>query len=182
MKTRFFLTAILISTVIYTMASPPEEEGKLIFSSRCAACHNVNKTLTGPALAGVDQRRTMDWIVNFVQSSQAMIKSGDKEALAVFEQFNRIPMPDHKDLTESDINNIVSFIKASAVSEGASTAPFKKPSKLRPNYVPVSFTNNMTFFVSFFAAVVLLIAALLMWVKVKEVQRLSKDPLSHQTS
>jgi cytochrome c551/c552 len=171
MKSKLLFALVLISTSVITMAAPPEDEGKLIFSSRCAACHNVNKALTGPALAGVDQRRTMEWIVNFVQSSQTMIKSGDKEALALFEKYNRIPMPDHRDLTETDVKNIVSFIKASAVSADASAAPFSKPSKLRPAYVPVSFTANMTFFVAFFAAVVLLIAALLLWVRVKEIER-----------
>jgi cytochrome c2 len=170
MKARLLAVIFLVS-FFNVVASPPEEDGRLIFSTRCAACHNVNKTLTGPALAGVDQRRSIEWIVNFVQSSQSMVKRGDKDALAIFEQFNRIPMPDHKDLAEADIKNIVSYIKATATEATVSSAPFRKPGQLRPNYVPVSFTRNITFFVSFFAAIVLLIAALLLWVRVKEVER-----------
>jgi cytochrome c2 len=170
MKTRLLAVVFLVS-FFNAVASPPEEDGRLIFNTRCAACHNVNKTLTGPALAGVDQRRSIGWIVNFVQSSQSMVKSGDKDAVAVFEQFNRIPMPDHTDLAEADIKNIVSYIKSTATESTVSSAPFRKPGQLRPSYVPVSFTRNITFFVSFFAAIVLLIAALLLWVRVKEIER-----------
>ena len=65
--TYLFLLALAIACVAWTVTheevfrEPREycvkksKEGKTIFSTRCAGCHNVNKTLTGPALAGVDQ-------------------------------------------------------------------------------------------------------------------------------
>jgi len=65
------LGLFLCSSNLKAYADPPVNEGKVIFNSRCASCHNVNKILTGPALAGVDQRYSIDWIVNFVHSSQA---------------------------------------------------------------------------------------------------------------
>jgi len=94
------------------MAAPPIAEGKAIFSTRCAGCHNVNKVVTGPALAGVDQRHSIDWIINFVHSSQTVIKGGDEKAVALFEKFNKIPMPDHPDLTAGNIKSIVEYIKS----------------------------------------------------------------------
>ena len=83
MKLKIFplLSALLLSMAAFAV---PIEEGKTIFAFRCAACHNINKTLTGPALAGVDERRAMDWIINFVHSSQSMVKAGDKDAVALF--------------------------------------------------------------------------------------------------
>jgi cytochrome c2 len=59
MNTKTFLlaTILLISSTIW--AKPTPEEGKTIFSTRCAGCHNVNKVLTGPTLVGVDQRRSI---------------------------------------------------------------------------------------------------------------------------
>ena len=151
------------------MAAPPVEEGKAIFSARCAACHNVNKVITGPALAGVDQRRSIDWIINFVHSSQTVIKKGDKDAVALFEKFNKIPMPDHPDLTSDHIKSIVEFIKAEA-STGSEKAPFNKPGKLRPVYTPLSITNY-GFFIGYLAVVTLLIIGLLIAVKVKSMER-----------
>ena len=161
-----FLVTLLIFTV---NAAPPVEEGKTIFASRCAACHNINKTITGPALAGVDERRSMDWIVKFVTSSQTLIKNGDKDAIALFEQFNKIPMPDHSDLNESQIKSIVDYIKSEAVSAN-SAAPFAKPKKLRAQYTPLSI-NNYAFFITYLSLVVLMITGMVLAVHVKSMQR-----------
>ena len=113
------LLLLLLTLFLFTAAGaePPAEEGKSIFSSRCASCHNVNKVLTGPALAGVHERRSMDWITRFIKSSQTMIKSGDKDAVALFEKFNKIPMPDYPDLTDANVVSIVEYIKAASKCE-----------------------------------------------------------------
>src|SRR5689334_2193795 len=87
-------------------------EGAKIFNSRCASCHNVNKPMTGPALANVDQCRSLDWIYTFIHSPVSKIKGGDKDAVALYNQFNQVIMPDHGDLTKDQINSILEFIKA----------------------------------------------------------------------
>ena len=165
--TFLFFSLLSVATLI---AAPPVEEGKAIFASRCAACHNVNKTLTGPALAGVDQRRSIDWIINFVHSSQKMVKSGDKDAVALFTKFNNIPMPDHSDLSAAQIKNVVEYIKTEAKPVEETKAPFAIPSKLRPNYTPLSI-KNYGFFLSWFAIIALLIGVLLFAVQLKEYER-----------
>ena len=151
-------------------ANPDPIDGKSIFTSRCAACHNVNKTLTGPALAGVDERRSIDWIINFVHSSQTMVKKGDKDAVAVYEKFNKVPMPDHSDLSADHIKSIVAYIKSESKPNDEEKAPFAKPGKKQPDYTPLSITNYW-FFGSFLAAVILLIMVLIFAVKVKTMQR-----------
>jgi cytochrome c551/c552 len=158
MKIRFFLVAVLSTTLVF--ATPPSEDGKAIFTTRCAGCHNVNKILTGPALAGVDQRRSIDWIVNFVQSSQTVIKNGDKDAVALFEKFNKIPMPDHKDLSADNIKSIVEYIKAEA--KGTSdTKQIPVPETSRPLT-----TNDYLLYSMLGGSVVLLLLSLMFWVKV----------------
>jgi mono/diheme cytochrome c family protein len=165
------LAILLLFTLISfkIKAAPPVEEGKTIFASRCAACHNVNKTVTGPALAGVGERRSIEWIVKFVTSSQALIKSGDKDAIALFEQFNKIPMPDHSDLNESQIKSIVDYIKSETVS-ATNVAPFAKPKKLRAQYTPLSI-NNYAFFITYLSLVALMISGMVFAVHVKSLQR-----------
>jgi mono/diheme cytochrome c family protein len=157
------LLAIWGATLIY--ANPPADEGKTIFNSRCAACHNVNKTLTGPALAGVDQRRSLEWIIKFVKSSQGLVKSGDKDAVALYQQFNRVPMPDHPDLTDDNIKSIVEFIKSEAKPMDAEKAPFATPTKKEPAYLPLSLSEDYLFFLVYLAVVAMLIAVLLFAVK-----------------
>jgi cytochrome c2 len=61
MKTRNSLIVLISFLVIVIHAkADPIDPGKSIFTSRCAGCHNVNKQLTGPALAGVHERRSID--------------------------------------------------------------------------------------------------------------------------
>lgn len=168
MKNKFLLFALLAVSLV--KAAPPVEEGKTIFTSRCAACHNVNKILTGPALAGVDSRRSIDWIINFVHSSQTVIKKGDPTAVALFNQFNHIQMPDHPDLTADNIKSVVEYIKSEAATAASEKAPFAKPTKLHPDYKPLTL-KNYGFFLSYFALIALLIGVLLFAVQLKQYQR-----------
>ncbi len=180
MKTKWLISGI---TLLLAIAGPvkatPIEEGKTLFMTRCAACHNVNKPMTGPALAGIDEKRSLDWIISFVKSSQALVKNGDKDAVAVYEQFNRIPMPDHPDLTDENIKNIIEYIKAESKPESAETAPFAKPGKKREDYKPLTLQKDYLFFIGFLVVVGLLISSLLFAVRMKYFQHKAleeKDP------
>lgn len=169
MKAKFLFIGLLITLVSF--ANPPEE-GKSIFLSRCAACHSVNKPLTGPALAGIDQRRSIEWITSFVQSSQSMVKKGDTAALALFQRFNKVPMPDHSDLSADDIKNIVSYIKSETkiVSE---EIPFARPETKKTNYSPLSL-RNYSVFIGYFFVLIGLIASLYFAVQLKSFQQARK--------
>jgi mono/diheme cytochrome c family protein len=168
MKKKITISVLSLLTALYAFSNAPLEDGKLIFTSRCASCHNVNKVVLGPALAGVDQRRSVDWIVSFVHSSQTVIKGGDKDAIALYEKFNKIPMPDHPDLSEANIKNVLAYIK-SATQSTTEPIPFR-PEKLHPSFTPIAI-NNFGFFGSYLVLVVLMAAALLALVKTKEIQR-----------
>jgi cytochrome c551/c552 len=169
MKTKFLYTLLMALIVSVAAFADPIEEGKLLFNSRCAACHNVNKRLTGPALAGVEDRHSMEWIIHFVQSSQSMVRNGDKEAIALFEQFNKIPMPDHSDLTADHIKGILEFIKAETVASD-NTAPFVKPGKQVTPYLPLSLTTDAGLFAGYIFVVFLLVMTLLFAVRLQKLR------------
>jgi len=167
-RNKLFLLLLLVLAITSTYANP-SEEGKALFSSRCAGCHNVNQQLTGPALAGVDQRRSIEWIISFVKSSQTMIDNGDKDAVALYGKF-RTRMPDHPDLTDDNIKQIVEFIKSEAKPADALKGPFAKPS-YKPNPSrPLSY-KDIGFFGTYLLAVALLIATLLWGVHVRTLQQ-----------
>ena len=168
MKSRFLFFALLSSLLL--QAAPPVEEGKTIFTSRCAGCHNVNKQVLGPALAGVDERRSMDWIVSFVQSSQAVIQSGDKDAVALFKQFNNIPMPDHKDLSADQIKNVVAYIKAEAQAANTAKQEVKPKDQPAPTVMD-TIVKSPSLLITFSILALLLIGALLFAYRVKQYQR-----------
>lgn len=87
-----------------------QSEGEKLFKQVCVACHTIGKgKLIGPDLADVHKRRSEAWIVKFVRSSQTVIKSGDPVAGALFEEFNKILMPDHN-FSDDQIRAIVAYI------------------------------------------------------------------------
>src|SRR3982751_5916259 len=140
--------AMLLMNVNYSFADDAvvsPEKGKTIFTTRCTSCHNVNAQIVGPALANVEQRQTTDWIINFVHSPKTMIQKNDKDAVALYNQFNQVVMPDHSDLSANDIKNVITYIKSETKAATAET-PFVKPGKLVPNYRPLSLTKNAGFF------------------------------------
>lgn len=165
------ICSLIFTTTIAVAAPPSPEEGKTIFTSRCAGCHNVNKELAGPALSGIDQRRPIDWIIKFVHSSQAVVKSSDTYAVNLYNKYNKIPMPDHPDLTDDNIKSIVEYIKSESKQVSAEKPPFARPGKLRPNYTPLSITKNSFFFISFSTLVIAIVILMYFAVEVKSMQR-----------
>src|SRR5690606_36995038 len=77
----------------------------------CASCHSVHKEVVGPALKDIDKRRSEKWIIDFVHSSQKMIRSGDTAAVNLYKSHNEMVMPDHPDLNDQDIKNIIAYIQ-----------------------------------------------------------------------
>ncbi|MEI9807251.1 MAG: c-type cytochrome [Bacteroidota bacterium] len=50
------LTLTLLSLFIFSAIKISAQDGKALFQSKCAQCHNVFKPLTGPALGGLTER------------------------------------------------------------------------------------------------------------------------------
>jgi len=172
MRKKIMISVLALSTGLYVFSVPPVDEGKKTFTSRCASCHNVNKIVLGPALAGVTDRHSEDWIIKFVHSSQTVIKSGDHAAITLYEKFNKIPMPDHPDLSIENIKGILAYIKSE--SKAPVLAPSFRSDIVHPNYTPISITNYK-FFGAYLCLVILMAASLIALVKVKEIQRKARD-------
>lgn len=111
-KKYFSITLSCFFTFIISLNA--QNQGEQLFKQRCTACHTVGGgKLIGPDLANVQVRRTEEWIIKFVQSSQSVIKSGDTTAVAVFNQHNKVVMPD-QDLNGNQIKSIVAYIAANS--------------------------------------------------------------------
>jgi mono/diheme cytochrome c family protein len=104
------------------------QDGKALFSQNCASCHAVNKKLTGPALAGVedrwpDKKNLYAWIKN----NQAFLKTGDAYANKLYNEYNKTAMNLFPALSDKDIDAILAYIKSvpaagAAPAGGAATA------------------------------------------------------------
>ena len=112
----------------FIISSNAQNQGELLFLQKCTACHTIGGgKLVGPDLSNVHTRRTEEWIIKFVQSSQSVIKSGDSTAIAVFDQHNKVVMPD-QDLNANQIKSILTYITAN--SPDANNPNIKTPSQI----------------------------------------------------
>jgi cytochrome c oxidase cbb3-type subunit III len=87
--------------------------GKAIFEGNCTACHSLDADVVGPALKDVHKRRGDEWLTKFIKNSQELVQAGDKDAVEVYEKFNKVPMPAFgTSLSDDDVANVIAFIKA----------------------------------------------------------------------
>lgn len=122
------LALLMVLLTIPQFASAQEGDpvaGKQLFNANCAACHRVNQKLIGPALSGVTQRRSKEWIYKWIRNSSELINSGDAQAKAVFEEYNKVPMTPFPLLSDADIDNILAYVEAPppAPAETTATSP-----------------------------------------------------------
>ena len=104
-KTSFIIIAML--AFMFSKAN----EGQELFKKTCAPCHTIGKgRLVGPDLKNIGEKRTQDWLIPYIQSSQTVIKSGDIDAVAVYEEFNSLLMPDQP-LDAGQVTSIITYIK-----------------------------------------------------------------------
>jgi len=121
----FLIAGFLFSVACFA------QDGKALFTSNCASCHAINKKLTGPALAGVEERwpdkaKLHAWIHN----SAKVIQSGDAYAVSLFNEYNKTPMNPFPQLSDKDIDAIIAYVK---LEESKATAAVAKPGGGDPN-------------------------------------------------
>ena len=101
---------LLLFIGIFIVTLGKADDGQDLFKLTCAACHTIGSgRLVGPDLLNVSERRSQEWMVSFIKSSTAMINSGDAEALAIFQEYNKLLMPDNN-YSDAQINNILAYI------------------------------------------------------------------------
>ncbi|TMM58286.1 c-type cytochrome [Maribacter algarum] len=90
-------------------------KGKQLFNQNCAACHALNRKMTGPALANVEARLAEDegldreWLYAWIKNSPGMIKSGDAYAVKIYNEYNQAAMTAFPTLSNADIDNILAY-------------------------------------------------------------------------
>ncbi len=88
-------------------------KGEALFSSKCTACHAVDRRVVGPALGPIVKSSTDDaWLTKWVQNNKALIDAKDPKALAIYNEYNQQAMTQFADLSDGDVANIFAYIKA----------------------------------------------------------------------
>lgn len=112
---------LLLVCFLYSVSSFAQD-GKALFTANCASCHAINKKLTGPALAGVEDRwPSREALYDWVHNPSKVIQGGDKYAVDLFNAYNKTQMTAFPQLSTKDIDAILDYVKASPAPAAAAT-------------------------------------------------------------
>lgn len=101
---------LLLGQTSWIYAQDPKA-GKEIFDANCASCHGVCNRGAGPALKDVSNRRTEDWLLKWIRNNEQLRKTGDAQALQVFNDNGGSIMPAFAGLSDGDIKSVLAYIK-----------------------------------------------------------------------
>ena len=130
------LFSILLAPLHAQEADPVK--GKALFNANCAACHQLDKKMTGPALRYVETRLNeeegldREWLYGWIRNSAAVIKSGDAYANKIYNEYNGAAMTAFPQLSDEDLSNILAYTaqdKPAPVIANLSTAAPGKSSE-----------------------------------------------------
>ena len=105
---RLFLVTLLLPSLSISQEADIQA-GKSLFNANCAACHKLNKKAVGPALSGVTEKYDKEWLYSWIRNGTQMIKDGDPQAVAIWEEYNRAVMTNYPQFSDEQIDNILAY-------------------------------------------------------------------------
>ena len=84
------------------------EKGKELYKTNCTACHKIGKRSIGPALKGVTERRSPEWVMNMILNPEEMVEK-DPVAKALLAEYIA-PMA-NQSLKEEEARAILEFFR-----------------------------------------------------------------------
>jgi cytochrome c551/c552 len=87
------------------------KRGKMVWNNKgCAGCHGIGKKMAGPDLAGLESRRSKEWLSKWLKDTDVMLAS-DSTAQAMLAEWQGIRMP-KQNMTDQDVDAVLAYIKA----------------------------------------------------------------------
>jgi mono/diheme cytochrome c family protein len=84
-------------------------KGEETFKAICTACHMAEQRMIGPALKGVYERRSPEWVMNMILNPDGMLKE-DPIAKALLKEYNNAIML-NQNLTEEQAREIAEYMR-----------------------------------------------------------------------
>ncbi len=84
-------------------------KGEKTFGTICIACHAVDKRMIGPAMAGIYDRRSPEWVMNMILNPDGMLKE-DPIAKALLKEYNNAIML-NQNLSEEDARAVAEYLR-----------------------------------------------------------------------
>tara|TARA_B110000003_G_scaffold226882_1_gene227980 strand:- start:2884 stop:4140 length:1257 start_codon:yes stop_codon:yes gene_type:complete len=116
-----FKSCILLLAVVFTFSfqTSAQPDGAQIYKANCTACHMIGGgRLVGPDLQGITEKRTKDWLKKWINSSSELIASGDADAIAIFEEYNKSVMTNFY-FSDEEYEALYSYLQSPPIEEVA---------------------------------------------------------------
>lgn len=112
------LAALLIGGLLLVgrVHAQDASKGKALFMTNCSSCHAVNKRVTGPALAGVQDRWPADGkeLHAWIKNNSAVLASGYEYAVNLKKDYGGVAMTVFSNFTDKDVDDILAYVKSEA--------------------------------------------------------------------
>ncbi|MGY0393518.1 cytochrome c3 family protein [Bizionia sp. KMM 8389] len=125
---RLSLVILLAFSTSLSAQEGDPAKGKSLFNANCAACHKLDKKMTGPALRHVEQRLAddegldRDWLKAWIHNSSKLISSGDAYANKIFDEYGGAAMTAFPQLSDQDIVDILAYTAEEAPAPAVAPA------------------------------------------------------------
>ena len=84
-------------------------EGENAFKQKCTACHMPARKLIGPAMSGIYERRSPEWVINLLLNPTEMLKQ-DPIAKALLKEYNNVMML-NQNLSQDEARAITEYLR-----------------------------------------------------------------------
>jgi cytochrome c2 len=153
---------LLIAISVPVSFAQDDIDGEGLFKKLCTQCHTIGKgKLIGPDLLDAHKRvPSEEWMVPWIQNSQAVIKSGDEYGVKIFEEYNKTVMTANA-VSDDEALAIIAYMKeegAKSAEMVASSGPANNP-YLPP--VEEKADNTQLYILITFAAIFFVVIAVL---------------------
>ena len=106
---------------IFSLKIFAQADAEQIFKTNCVSCHTIGGgRLIGPDLEGVTKKRKADWLKKWINSSSELIASGDPDAIAIFEEYNKVAMQSFY-FSDEDMDALLAYLENPPVEEVSTT-------------------------------------------------------------
>ncbi|MCK5824815.1 MAG: c-type cytochrome [Ichthyobacteriaceae bacterium] len=145
----------VFSLLAYAEGDP--NGGKRLFKQNCASCHRIDKRLIGPAMQGISNKRSKEWLQKWIKNSEKLIKSGDVDAIAIFEEYDKIPMPKYFGLSNNDIDDIMAYV------DFKDTVEVESKNAVNTSNIKIKYTVNYHLLFIISVLVIVVISWVVLW-------------------
>jgi len=98
-----------------TSSSPNAAEGKKLFNSNCAACHKLDKVMTGPALRGISESYKYpyeNYLFDFITKEDSLINISDSFTISINKKFKfETEYMHNSEFTKTEIEYLLEYLK-----------------------------------------------------------------------